>query len=75
MVFNQEQEVSRVFLLIPDEIFAARLRLHSFHVSAARAGGGGTSEEDVPTAAAVPDVHVHVCVCTDAYSVKHLTSI
>lgn len=58
-------------------------RLHRFHVSAARAGGGETSEEDVPTAAAVPAVHVHVCVtgdrscvCTDAYySVKHLTSI
>lgn len=56
-------------------------RLHRFHVSAARAGGGGTSEEDVPTAAAVPAVHVCVtgdrsCVCTDAYySVKHLTSI
>lgn len=73
MVYNQEQEVSRVFLLIPDEIFAARPRLHRFHVSAARAGGGGASEEDVPTAAAVPAVHVHVC--TDTYSVKHLTSI
>lgn len=56
-------------------------RLHRFHVSVARAGGGGASEEDVPMSAAVPAVRVHVtgdrsCVCTDAYySVKHLTSI
>lgn len=41
------------------------LRLHRFHVSAARAIGGGTFEEDVPTAAAaVPAVHVCMCVIT-----------
>lgn len=79
MVFNQEQEVSRVFLLIPDEIFAAgpaTSQIPRFRCTSRR-------RRDVPTAAAVPAVHVHVCVtgdrscvCTDAYySVKHLTSI